>query len=261
MPMDNRLMIPRRNYDADALRYLNAVQLADGQALEPEVQAAVDAFVRGCKADGIFSAIKASCILCGARTVSGALVPLAGVAPTPYNFASGDYSRTTGLKGNGSTKYFDSNRANDADGQNDNHNAFYMSVVDPDGTSGEMGAVTGGGAGRNSINVGGVSVFTRSRDSTEINTGISSSGTGLVAMSRSSGSGYSVRAFGSDYEATVAASDGVTGDNVFVFAYNNGGPAAPSDARLAFYSIGSSLDLAALDTRVSTLVASIAAAL
>jgi len=34
-----------------------------------------------------------------------------------------------------------------------------------------------------------------------------------------------------------------------------------SDARLAFYSIGESLDLAALDTRVSNLITAIGAAI
>jgi hypothetical protein len=58
------------------------------------------------------TAIKASCILAGARTLAGALVPLAGAAPTNVGpFVSGDYNRKTGLVGDGSTKYLNSNRA------------------------------------------------------------------------------------------------------------------------------------------------------
>jgi hypothetical protein len=110
MPMNPRLLVPRATFDADAAAYLRAVEAADGQALETPVKRAVDDFFRGTKADGTFSALKAACILCGARTLAGALVPLAGAAPTNNNFVDADYNRETGLVGNGSTKYLDSGR-------------------------------------------------------------------------------------------------------------------------------------------------------
>ena len=89
--------------DPDAQTYLRAVETADalGLPLEQGVQQAVNQFVIGCKADGIWNAIKASCILAGARTLAGALVPLVGTAPTNVGpFVSGtDYNRKTGLVG------------------------------------------------------------------------------------------------------------------------------------------------------------------
>ncbi len=85
--------------DADAIAYVAAVEAADGQALEFGVGKAINDFVVGCKLDGTWSAIKASCILAGARTLNGALVPLAGTAPTNNNFVSGDYNRKTGVGG------------------------------------------------------------------------------------------------------------------------------------------------------------------
>jgi hypothetical protein len=72
--------------DPDAKAYIAAVETADGQALEPAIRTAYDQFIRGCKSDGIWDAIKASCILAGARSLSGALVPLVGAAPTNNNF-------------------------------------------------------------------------------------------------------------------------------------------------------------------------------
>ena len=57
--------------DADAAAYITAVETADGQALENGVKVAIDNFVLGCKQDGIWTAIKASCILAGARTLAG----------------------------------------------------------------------------------------------------------------------------------------------------------------------------------------------
>jgi hypothetical protein len=93
---------------------------------------------RGTKADGTFwDALKASCILCGARTLAGALVPLAGAAPTNNNFVDADYNRETGLKGDGSTKYLDSNRANNADPQDDQHVCVYASAL-PDTPGGQF---------------------------------------------------------------------------------------------------------------------------
>jgi hypothetical protein len=52
--------------DPDAAAYITAVETADGQALEEKTKIAIDNFVLGCKADGIWDAIKASCILAGA---------------------------------------------------------------------------------------------------------------------------------------------------------------------------------------------------
>jgi hypothetical protein len=114
--------------EPEALAYIAAVEAADGETLEDGVKFAYNSFIKGCKADGIWDAIKASCILAGARTLDGALVPLVGTAPTNYNFDSGDYDREAGLLGNGSTKYLDSNRNNNADPQNSKHLAVYAAV-------------------------------------------------------------------------------------------------------------------------------------
>ena len=96
-------------YDTDAGNYIQAVEAADGQVLEGATRQAINNFVMGCKQDGTWTAIKRSCILAGARTLNGALVPFIGTAPTNYNFVSGDYNRKTGLVGNGSNKYLDTN--------------------------------------------------------------------------------------------------------------------------------------------------------
>jgi hypothetical protein len=115
------------SFDSDASTYIDAVETADGQALETGVRVAINDFVLGCKQDGIWNAIKASCILAGARTLSGALVPLVSTMPSPtnYNFVAGDYNRKTGLIADGSTKYLDSNRNNSTDSQNSKHIAAY----------------------------------------------------------------------------------------------------------------------------------------
>jgi hypothetical protein len=210
-------------------------------------------------ADGIWSAIKASCILAGARTLTGALTPLVGSAPTNIgnNFVSGDYDRETGLLGNGSNKALNSNRANDADPQDSNHNAVYLSSV---GSAPKMymGCLTAVNV-RNELGINGGNLQTRSRASAGAIAQLVT--TGLVGHSRNQGSEYIYRTGATDYTSATTSTT-VSAANILIFS--RGTPASlnlVSDARIAFYSIGESLDLADLDTRVSTLITDIDAAI
>jgi hypothetical protein len=83
--------------DQDALNYVLSVENADGERLEEKVKTAIGNFVVGCKNDGIWDSIKESCLIGGARTLQGALLPLKGNAPTNINFVSADYNRKTGI--------------------------------------------------------------------------------------------------------------------------------------------------------------------
>ncbi len=236
--------------DPDALIYIDKVEKADGQNLEYDVAKAINDFVVGCKTDGIWSAIKASCILAGARTLTGALIPLVGTAPTNNNFVSGDYNRKTGLVGNGSTKYLNSNRNNNADPQDSRHVSVFS-------TSQGTGAHYYAGAGQVQ---NGATIITRPSASQSI-WRLSSAASvndaplanGLNAISRSTGSTVSIRNSGASLSISNASAAPVNG-NLFVFGANDSGLVAATDARLAFYSIGESLDLAKLDTRVSALI-------
>jgi hypothetical protein len=247
--------------DPDAAAYITAVETADAQALEEKTKIAIDNFVLGCKADGIWNAIKASCILAGARTLNGALVPLVGTAPTNFNFVSGDYNRKTGLVGDGSTKYLDSNRAGNADPQNNNHVSIYASNAGTPGTSRSL-------LGTNASNAGGPGatylsytsddlVFTRNKSIT--GTTGAALATGFLGSSRNISSNYIVR--NASANTTVnQASDGQQAQNIEVFArplaFRN-----ITTSRLAFYSIGEALNLALLDARVTDLINAFAAAI
>jgi hypothetical protein len=235
--------------DADTLTYLAAVKAADGTGVEVGVANAVDAFVTGCKSDGIWDAIKASCILAGARTLAGALVPLRGSAPTNNNFAEADYNRETGLVGDGSTTSLDTNRAHDIDGQDDRHAAVWISAAATGGSDIYLGTVA-----TNPTYIQRTGATTTFFIASGGNTGSRTTATGLAAVKRSSSSEIETYMGGSS--ATTASTSGApTAQNYFVFDRAAGSLAA--DARLAFYSIGESLDLAALDTRVSALITAI----
>ncbi len=259
MPMSPRLLRPRQGGDPDALRYIAAVQAADGQPLESGVRKAINDFVVGCKADGIWSAIKASCILAGARTLAGALTPLVGTAPTNFNFVSGDYNRKTGLVGNASTKYLDSNRPNNADPRDNNHNAVYATTI---ATAGVFLAANGSPdvLGTNILQggSGGGFLVTRNRSNAAF-TASNVPVAGLIGASRSQGASYVMRNGG--VEQTIStASDGHDATNVVLFR-RMGGSANYSAHRLAFYSIGTNLNLALLDSRVTALINAIGTAI
>jgi len=252
---------PGFQFDADASTYIEAVEAADTQALETGVRYAINDFVIGCKQDGIWSAIKASCILAGARTLSGALVPLVGTAPTNFNFVAGDYNRKTGLAGNGSTKYLNSNRNNNTDPQNNRHAAAYANP--PDNAQRYLiGARTPG------TDEGSTQILHNTNSSCLNNADVSDNAgatmptniLSLKGISRNNASNYVSRVNNASYTITRTSTAPV---NQLLFIFNRQDLAATtySNARIAFYSIGESLDLAKLDSRVSALITAIGAAI
>ena len=243
-------------FDPDALAYITAVETADGEALEAGVKDAINDFVVGCKADGIWDALKTTCILAGARTLNGCLVPLKGAAPTGVNFVSADYSRKTGLIGDRNTKHINSNRAGNADPQNDQHisvfltelpdfdaeNRNYNHIGLSDGTDISQ-IVYGNSAQANIFRSRGIADYQANR-----------SDDGFLGISRSASASFIARTGGVN-NTFSATSKSPASINYFVFARNSSGSAdLYSRMRISFYSIGEAIDLAALDARVSTLM-------
>jgi hypothetical protein len=239
--------------DAEADAYIAAVEAADGQALEPGVKFAIKNFVLCCKQDGIWSAIKASCILAGARTLTGALTPLVGTAPTSFNFVNGDYNRKTGLVG-GNTKYLNSNRNGNAEPQNNQHVSVYASTA----IANSAAVINSGNAssGSTAISYFGTSLEYRSRRFVSSNKVVKA--VGFVGLSRSESSQFISRDSGSS-SVRSSTSETPANENYTIFAWNNLG--AYTASRLAFYSIGESLDLALLDARVTDLINAFGAAI
>jgi hypothetical protein len=245
--------------DADVVAYVLAVEAADGDRLEDGVISAYDAFITGCKSDGIWSALKASCILAGARTLSGALVPLVGTAPTNANFVTADYNRETGLKGDGATKYLNPNRSNNADPQNSKHFSVYATQLQV-GNGWYLGG-SQNSSGQSFIYFASVLRMSINANSAG-NLGFAHA-VGLLGCNRSNATTIQGR-----------TNKSTQGDGITTIALNSQTPAnfTPhlfrrhpgdnySNSRLSFYSIGEGMNLALLDTRVSTLMTALAAAI
>jgi len=240
--------------DSDAAAYITAVETADGQALEEKVKIAIDNFVLGCKADGIWSAIKASCILAGARTLDGALVPLAGTAPTKQGTEAGwNYNRETGLKGNGTDNSLDSGLNMFDVPLSSVHQSVSVSAADTNAgsTSYIGGTFTGPSNSLTEINWNVSSLIFRSRNvfNSYVANGEQDS-TGFMGTSRDNSSNFDYRLNGTTGTVAAVALSSTDGD----FSVFRRTGFTPTNARLAFYSIGESLDLALLDARVTDLI-------
>jgi hypothetical protein len=250
------------SYDTDAQAYFTAVESADTQALETGVKNAINAFVVGCKTDGIWSAIKAACILAGARTLDGALTPLVGPAPTNVsgNFVSADYNRKTGLVGDGSSRRLNSNRAADLQPVDSYHLSAWQTVgstISGASTSllGDTSASTTGATVIAFFSTGGNAFLGRNRNSSaQTHPTANRLTTGFFGNNRSSGSGFEMRAGGSTQFFSLSSETPLPARTVGVFARDT---SFLTNARLSWYSIGESLDLALLDARLTTLMAAL----
>lgn len=245
-------------WDTDALTYFAAITTA-GSSISANNKLAVDTFIKGCKADGIWTAIKASCLLAGPDSLAGALVPLVGTAPTNNGFVAGDYSRTTGLVGNGSSKYINANRNHNADPQNSYHQAVYVTTSQLLDTFGKfyIGSYVAG-SGMSNIFTDSASpgkTGCRNRQGAIQRPVSTSNNTGLIATNRSTSANYTLRTAGTNYVINDVSQAPVSADTHVFQAANLSG--YTSNGRLSFYSIGVSIDLSKLDARLTTYMASL----
>lgn len=258
---------PPSGYDPDAQAYITAVEAADTAAgspggLETAVKDAINAFVVGCKADGIWNAIKASCILAGARTLAGALQPLVGPAPTNNGFIGigTDYDRKIGLLGNGASKYLATGFIESSTYSNNLHLSVQVTAVGATAVTGGLisSAVSG-------TNVSDILVEPLPRTSFRVQNGSATSGnrvngqiSGFLGVTRPSSASLTFRR-ASTTTTVSQASLGATGTEFEVFRRPNSG--FYTNYRLAFYSIGESLNLELLDARVTALINAFASAI
>jgi len=250
--------------DPDATAYLRNVEVADNQAIELSVATAVNTFVVGCKTDGIWDAIKASCILAGARTLAGALVPLAGAAPdngsgSSFQFVEADYDRKLGLQGSKSSPFptLFANRLSSDDPQDNHHLSVYVTAQ---GTTSGNNVIAWIDSGSDSTQLFWTNnlMGSRSRGTTAfVSPNISGLGATFLGISRSVSTEFKTRYYGTT--ATTSATSVAPSNSEYRLLGNAN--STNFNGRATFYSIGESLDLALLDTRVSTLMTDIGAAI
>lgn len=243
----------RPTYDVTALDYFARVEAA-GSTINGNNKDAINQFIVGCKADGIWNSIKASCILVGADTLAGALVPLVGTTPTNIGFVADDYSRTTGLIGNGSSKFLSSNRPGNTDPQNSRHCAVWVNQVDPVAARRAYWGEYDGGV---------FNTYLRTEIDNSVQGGINGASgvpsitksAGIAALSRLN-STVNYRYHGISGSVSGASVGAITAPTA-IFAQSTTVAQNYSASRLSFYSLGENIDLALLDARLATLMSSL----
>lgn len=212
------------------------------------------------------SLIKASCLMMGARTLSGALVPIAAdmPAPTNFNFVTGDYDRKTGLIGNSTTKYLNTNRAPSEDPQDSTHISTYVNstaATTPTAYIASTRTTAPGVFSQIIDNSGQLSGTINSQASVGVNSA-GNAHIGFFGVSRTNNTTLTLRFNGSNSTSSSSTSLAPSSLNYFVFARNlNGTAGLFSNRRHNFYSIGRALDLAILDARIAALTNAIQAAI
>lgn len=252
-------------YDEDAGNYIQAVEAVDGQALESATRKAINNFVITCKQDGIWSSLEQCGILCGARTQAGSLIPLvkpAGNANPVLGGTTGgwSYSRKTGLSGNGTNNYLDTNYVIPSGNQNNCHIAVYKSTSNSGG--GNPYWIGNSNAGLSIIAaVGGAGAYLLGG----LILTASSSGIGLHAVSRNNSASASIkRPTISAQTVNNSTSGAPPSASIYLFNTNIGGTPGStqwSSAPLTFYSAGKGIDLDKLHIQVAELMTALAIAI
>jgi hypothetical protein len=247
-----KLVLPaqiRRRHDPDAAAYIASVETADGQSLEQGIKDAITGFVVGCKIRGIWDSIKSCCLLCGARTQAGAIVPLKGNAPILTNFV-GDYNRENGLRRTSGT--FDINRNNNVDPQNSKHVAVYPTSIDYGTSTANFRSIIASGSQSGGLLI----AVTSAGLSLRCNTSLSAVGSqpvaanGLIGVSVLNSSQSQVLY---NQNIGIVNIDTTTPSDMGIRLWSGSG-LATSTTRLAFYSVGESLNLKTLNEVVKNYI-------
>jgi hypothetical protein len=250
-------------YDTDAQSWINAVETADTQPLEARVKAAMNQLVLDLKSNSLWTPITSLTIQMGARTIAGTLIDVKTPSSSwsNVNFLAGDYNRTTGLIGNGSTKYLNPGVLNSVMSQNNAAAWVHVHTV-------SAGNTNYFGSGSNATNgTFGVSVSSSPTTQTQgrafndssfiVHAGANA--VGLIGYSRNNSANYISR--GGQANLSITRSSATpTGSSLFYFANNIGGsPTLHSDGRIRACCYGQAHNMDTAETIINTYIASITA--
>lgn len=251
-------------YDPDAAAYFAAVEAADTAAgvpggLENLVKAAVNDFILACKDDGTWTSIKSCAIMAGARTLNGALVPLIGPSLNNFGFTQDHYDRKTGLLGgpaDNPVRSLTVSYLNTVDPLN-KHMSVYCTEA-PSLISDRYMIGTRGNAFQGASSIG---TKTTGNTDLSINTAYTNSVagsatlTGFLGVKRTNTTSIETRTGGVtiSHSSSYLSPTSISFHSIFG-RYLPNSSTERTDARLAFFSIGTALNLPLLDLRISTLI-------
>jgi hypothetical protein len=253
--------IPTRQYNPETVDYRARV-IANGGTIADASIDAVEKFVQDCKNALIWDKLLEVAPFAGTN-LSAALVKLVHPAGVPgvitnVNFVAGDYSESTGLLGDGTTKYLNTGFNAQTHLPDNAHLGFYLR--EDVGVAGNR-CLIGALAGTDQYWLGSLS------PASQVNARFGQTISATLAASLSRGFYIGTRESNNALRlyknGALAGSDGTTviharpNQNIYAFAWNSAGVAGGyAPARGSFYSIGQALnaeEAAALQDAVQTL--------
>jgi len=245
-------------FDADAAAWIAATEAADGQALELGVRIARNNLVLALKAASLWTPITSMLVKCGARTLAGALIPLKSLTSwTNVNFDSGDYNRTTGLAGDGTTEYLNSNIG---DNFSQNNRAVWEYAQSLAGSGKAYFGSRDANSGMQAAAFGASDVQFRCNSTATFVTDTGANAVGLIGVSRSSSANFDSRGGQSTTNNAATSAAGGGGTILFHASRDSGSTVAFWSAHRGQASfVGAAHDMAAMETIIAAHVAQIAA--
>jgi len=245
------LITGTQKIDPDAAVYLSRVEAADGQSLEAGIKSAIETFIVGCKTDGNWSAIRASYLLCCARTLTGALIPLVGPDATSVGFVSGNYNRKTGLLC-GTGRYLRTGIADDSLPQDNFHMSLFGSFVNAGITTAQAGVYIASAYSSVLYQVTNL-LYAINRRTITAQGALTPASPCFLGSSRSTSTGYTIRGNQVTFSATATSVTPSSLEHIACGVNNNGTLTGTSASNIMFYSLGTAVDLVALESRLLTL--------
>jgi hypothetical protein len=246
--------------DPDADDYFDRITAA-GATIDATARAAINAFIVGCKADSIWTLLLDVGPLCG-DSLTAALIKLkklsSGWSYTNNNFLSEDYGQSTGLTGDGSSKYLTSgvlgtDLTTDSTGIGVYDRSTTAAQTNPHGS-------TSGPSACFRLWIGGADNIIYSdqyNTANELASSTISGAIGFVFATRPASSAHAIYRNGSVIASTSTTGGSLPAVGITFFAQNfNGIIADYSNHALSFLCLTAGMDAtqsAALNTRVQTL--------
>ncbi len=251
--------------DPDAAAWIALVEAADGSPMAAANKTAVNDLVIGMKADaspngGVsnWQATTFMCLLAGPSTLAGALIPLRGVAPTGINLVGADQTRLAGIAGDGASKLINSNRAGNADAQDNSSAWCWVSTFGSDiGANRAQFGNTASGVGGVilMLSVNGVAA---GRMKTTADSSITASGVpaaGIWGMSRNSPSSFDYIIGAGTVQSIATVSTGNSTNNVHFLG--RGGGTVYTLSRLGVIGLGAAVNLTTMKSRMAAYMAAL----
>jgi len=236
--------------DPDAAVYLSRVEAADSEPLEADIRTAIEAFIVGCKTDGNWSAIRASYLLSAARTLAGALIPLVGPDPTSVGFA-GNYNRKTGLLC-GAGRYLRTGIVDDSLPQDNFHMSLFGGFANASINSAAAGVYVSL-TNYSALYQFGNQLYAGNRRSGAAQGALTPASPCFFGSSRSTSTGYTIRGNQITSNQTSVSVTPSSLEHIACGVNNNGTFTSTSASNIMFYSLGTAVDLVALESRLLTL--------